>query len=238
MPDRYDTYSLKQLLLKLHDEFPNIVAVYLFGSRRHRTLSARSDVDLLLRLESPIRSEEIRDFALEHCPALDFFLIDGASATSCANGSQVRAASLSQLVTKLDAIKVWSARDGFPNVEVDWHFDVIKGLNPMMTTLVSSVPFPSKAENVADHIIEPPSRDRVITQWDKLKQHPLYIIAGTSLLVASATFKIIQEVRIVPLKERIEWLEHRLNEPSDDAKSTIQADSLKSLEAIESDSAK
>ncbi|WP_421654495.1 nucleotidyltransferase domain-containing protein [Microbulbifer harenosus] len=88
---RYDTYSLKKILTDLTNTFTGVTEVYLFGSRLHRTMSTRSDVDLLISVDKSVLAEDIRDFAIAECKALDFFLIDRGVATSCANGSKVRA---------------------------------------------------------------------------------------------------------------------------------------------------
>jgi len=138
---RYDTFSLKKIMGALTDDFKGVSEIYLFGSRLHRTRSTRSDVDLLINVDESVVGEDVRDFALRECPALDFFLIDRGVATSSANGSKVRAKNKKDLVTRLGAIKIWDRNKGFLPVDIDWDFNVIKGMNPMMTTLVSESRF-------------------------------------------------------------------------------------------------
>ena len=139
---RYDQYSLKDLLTNLTKKFEGITEVYLFGSRLHKTLSTRSDVDLLITIDDTINAEDIRSFALEECPALDFFLIEGGCAISCANNSRVRAKNKKQLIDGLGAKKIWKKSKGCLPIDIDWNFKVIKGMPPIMTSLVSE--FPSK----------------------------------------------------------------------------------------------
>jgi predicted nucleotidyltransferase len=45
-----ESYDLKQLALRLTETFQQIQALYLFGSRRYRAGSPRSDVDILVEL--------------------------------------------------------------------------------------------------------------------------------------------------------------------------------------------
>ncbi len=70
---RYDTYSLKKLMNTFTNDFKGVSEIFLFGSRLHRTRSTRSDVDLLVNVDDSVVGEEVRDFALINCPALDFF---------------------------------------------------------------------------------------------------------------------------------------------------------------------
>ena len=112
-------------------------------------MSTRSDVDLLLVTGNHVTPEDVRDYALQVCPALDFFFVDGGLAVSCANGSKVKARSQKDLIRRLGALKLWDRKTGFLEVDVDWKFEVIKGHTPIYTTLVSGGPFPSKAEAIA-----------------------------------------------------------------------------------------
>jgi len=199
---RYDTYSIRKLLGDLTEKFTGVSEVYLFGSRLHRTRSTRSDVDLLISVDSSVIGEDVRDFALGECPALDFFLIDNGVATSCANGSKVRSRSKKGLVASLGAVKIWDKSAGFLPADIDWEFHVIKGMNPMMTTLVSSSPFPSKADAVSYG--EPLETDaKPISMWSRVKDHPIWVVAVVACAVAAITFKVTYEMRIVPLENEI-----------------------------------
>jgi hypothetical protein len=213
---RYDEYSLKKLLNDLTSEYTGISEVYLFGSRLHRTRSTKSDVDLLIEVNESVLGEDIRDFALRECPALDFFLLDDGIATSCANGSRVRAKNKKELVRRLGAVKIWDISKGFLAVDVDWEFKVIKGMTPMMTTLVSSTPFPSKADAVAENM---PIEVEVAqsTGWDTLSSHPIRIVAGSVTVACAITFTTIYQLRIVPLEREISNLQQELNKHTSNA---------------------
>jgi len=210
MDSRCDTYSLRNIIIDLTTKFDGIAEIYIFGSRRHRTMSTRSDLDLLLRADHEVQPEDVRDFALEQCPVLDFFFVDRGIATSCANGSKVKARSNRDLVYRLDAIKIWDRVAGFSKVDIDWDFAVIKGLDPMMTTLISAVPLPSKKEAVAPNVpvtTEATGRSR----WRDIAVHPISIIVIVGLAVAGTTFAVIRETRIVPLKEDVDRLQKQID---------------------------
>ena len=66
-------YKLKDLAIWLGAGFPQIVALYLFGSRRYRTGSSRSDIDVLVELKpgTHIRPAELRAFSSETAQHLD-----------------------------------------------------------------------------------------------------------------------------------------------------------------------
>lgn len=204
---RCDKYSLKTLILDLQKECPGIKEAYIFGSRRHRTRSTRSDVDILLVVDSGTSSEDIRDFALRECPALDFFILDGAGATSCANSSKVQGNSKKNLIGRLDALPLWTAQKGFASSDVDWDFEVIKGMNPIMTTLVTSVPYPSKAEAISS-LPQTTSESCDSNAWASLKNNPICIVTGVAVAAITITFLVIQSLRITPLLERINELEN------------------------------
>ena len=214
MHGRYDTFSLKQLLLDLHREFPSLKAAHLFGSRLHRTRSTRSDVDILIEIGDEVRGEQVRDFALAHCPALDLFLLDGGTATSCANGSKVKGSSRRDLLRRLGSEKLWSSSGGFTNADVDWDFEVIKGRDPMMTTLVSASPYPSKSLNVSDN----PAPEQPAPSpfgLHQVKQHPVIAAVLIAVATAAVVFGVVRELRIVPLKEDNERLLQRIEELQD-----------------------
>lgn len=214
---KYDTYSIKKLLGNLTDRFSGISEIYLFGSRLHRTRSTRSDVDLLITVDKAVVGEDVRDFALEECSALDFFLIDGGVATSCANGSKVRGRSKKSLVKNLGAVKIWDKSLGFLPADIDWEFNVIKGMDPVMTTLISSTPFPSKAEAIS----EGNPSETVINNdslWSNIKDHPIWVIAFVACATAAITFKATYELRIVPLEKEIINLEKTIKISKDAGK--------------------
>jgi REase_DpnII-MboI/Nucleotidyltransferase domain len=137
------TYRLKNLAVQLRDRFAPIDALYLFGSRRYRTGSPRSDIDVLVELKpnSHVRSAELRAFSSEHCPALDLFLAEGGKAVSCENESSVRAASFAELVTKLEAVCFWKRSEGIvETADIDWDVTVPIAVDFIPTALVTGVP--------------------------------------------------------------------------------------------------
>src|SRR5271165_3339348 len=120
------TYDLRELAEALGAAFTQIQALYLFGSRRYRTRSPRSDVDILVELidGTHIRPQELRVFSGEHCTALDLFVADGGKAISCANESSVQAESFSALVSRLEAICFWKRSEGPVVADIDWRFEL------------------------------------------------------------------------------------------------------------------
>jgi hypothetical protein len=152
--------------------------------------------------------EDIRDFALRECPALDFFILDGGSATSCANGSKVKGRSKKDLISRLDALPLWTDQKGFSYSDVDWDFEVIKGMSPMMTTLVTSVPFPSKSDAISSiPIVDSEDKDK--NRWALVKDHPIWIISGVAVASITITILLMNTLRIAPLQERISELEKK-----------------------------
>ena len=137
------TYRLKDLAVLLGERFAQIEALYLFGSRRYKTGSPRSDIDVLVELEpkSHVRPAEVRTFTSENCPALDLFMAEEGKAVSCANESSVRADSLAELVTKLQAVCFWKRSEGvIETADVDWDVEVSTNVDFAMTALVTGIP--------------------------------------------------------------------------------------------------
>jgi hypothetical protein len=115
-------------------------------SRRYRTGSPRSDVDILVELAhgARIRPQELWTFSSEHCPALDLFLTDGGKAVSCANESCVQAESLSALVSRLEAICFWTRAAGALTADIDWHLRVPLAVDFEPTALLTDEPVSGK----------------------------------------------------------------------------------------------
>jgi hypothetical protein len=149
-----------------------------------------------------VAPDDVRDFALRKCPALDFFVVAGGVATSCANGSKVRGTSKANLIQRLDAILLWNAASGFTNNDVDWEFEVIKGLNPVMTSLVTSQPFPSKMEALSS-LPSPPEASPRINPWEAIKSNPIWIVAAAVVCSAAVTYAFVNTLIIAPLRETI-----------------------------------
>jgi len=134
-------HNLKQLLAELVKSQPGVEEIYLFGSRAYNTGSLRSDCDLLVRIsaERLARSSDFRDFSIQQCPALDFFLCAEARATSCSNDSYVYATTFQELITKLDAVKLWTRASGFSDFSFidsgNWVFETAHVAQFAMTSL-------------------------------------------------------------------------------------------------------
>ena len=228
MNSKYVQHSLKQIINDLTLEFDGIRKVYIFGSRRHRTMSTRSDLDLLLTASANVRPDDVRDFAIRECKALDFFFMERGSARSCDNGSRVRAKSDNDLIYKLDALEIWDNRSGFTNADIAWEFEVIRGQEPVMTTLISANPFPSKSEAIASNeatISEAGGRSKFKDLlFSRLSTAFIAGIAGVTI-----TFNAIEQTRIIPLKEENERLEKQivdLNKAIDDENGEDEADGV------------
>ena len=196
---KYDRFSLRSLITGLISAHPGISEIYLFGSRRHRTRSTRSDVDILVTASDDVRPEDVRDFALANCPALDIFFVDRGAATSCANGSKVRGTSKRDLLSRLDALELWNSSVGFLSADVDWDFEVIKDQKMVMTMMISSTAFPSKALAISSLV---PADAAAFPKWD-FKYHPLVVIVTAMAVAAAATFAITYQLRIVPLENTL-----------------------------------
>jgi hypothetical protein len=118
-------HNLKVLLETLVVSQNGIDSLYLFGSRAYGTGSHRSDCDILVGIlpGKHVKSSELRDFAMEHCSALDFFIATGGHAISCMNDSFVYADSFDELVKRLDAVLMWDRDNGFREVPFEWVFE-------------------------------------------------------------------------------------------------------------------
>ena len=92
-------------------KFP-IDAIYLFGSRRFRTDSVRSDIDIFFETDEHIKPSEVRTLIDERCKALDIFLLDRAKAASVVNESYVLGEDNSDILNKCSAVKLWSKGKG------------------------------------------------------------------------------------------------------------------------------
>jgi len=137
-----ESYDLRELTERLAEAFPQIAALYLFGSRRYRTGSPRSDVDVLVELtdSAHVRPQELRAFSAEYCRALDLFLAEGGKAVSCANESQVRAGSFPELVTRLEAVCFWNRSKGLLSADIDWEFELPIGIDFIPTAMITVEP--------------------------------------------------------------------------------------------------
>lgn len=117
-------YNLEEISAQLFVRFPVAAELFLFGSRRHRTRSERSDVDLLLKHDGHLKASEVREFIDEVCPALDVFLVDGFKAVSVVNDSYVESSDFASLLEVLSGVKVWDREARKADADVDWEMIV------------------------------------------------------------------------------------------------------------------
>lgn len=79
---------------------------YLFGSRRHRTGSVRSDIDILIFLDRVVTGEQAQEiWNLE--PYLDIFYGSDGSVRSLVNESSITLPNRALLVSQLDALPLF-----------------------------------------------------------------------------------------------------------------------------------
>jgi len=141
------TYKIRDLATWIGARFDQIEALYLFGSRRYRTGSSRSDIDVLVELEpdSHIRPADLRAFSSEVCPALDLFLAEGGKAVSCENESSVRAPTFGELVRKLEAVRFWKRSGGvIESADIDWTVTVPMDVEFVPTAMLTGTPIPGR----------------------------------------------------------------------------------------------
>lgn len=98
---------LKETLLQLSEDLdlPELT-VYIFGSRRHKTGSVRSDIDLLFITGRRLTSEDAQRI-WDAEPYLDVFQATGGTADSLVNDSRLVADSRDNLVALVDAVPLF-----------------------------------------------------------------------------------------------------------------------------------
>lgn len=105
-------FDLEAAVNVLVGKFHEIREVFIFGSRRFNTDSARSDIDLLIILDGRIKPSIIRGFLIEYSTALDLFILENGRATSVANESYISDKNNDELVKKLSAVKIFDREIG------------------------------------------------------------------------------------------------------------------------------
>lgn len=141
-----DDIDLKTVISVLAGKFSGIDSIYIFGSRRYKTESVRSDIDLLITTTERIKQSDLRDHTLETCTALDLFLLDDNKATSIANESFISDDTQLSLLAKLSAIKLYVRGSGFTD-EMDSY--IVLPLDRRVNHKLSSLPnLPSDAYEI------------------------------------------------------------------------------------------
>lgn len=105
-------FDLQAYCTDFGSRFP-VSEIYLFGSRRHQTGSLRSDIDLLVVPNGNIRPSDLREEVTQKCKALDFFILERGTARSVINDSYISAHDDHAIISRCDAVRVWSASSGF-----------------------------------------------------------------------------------------------------------------------------
>ena len=114
------SYDLHELVARATAEY-QLKAIYLFGSRRFKTLSLRSDIDVFFVPASYIKASDLRRFRDETCLALDIFLLEHGRATSAVNDSYIQLDDDESVIDVTRAIKLWSKADGIStDPDISW----------------------------------------------------------------------------------------------------------------------
>lgn len=138
---KYLIWNLKDIINELSIKHPEIMEIYLFGSRAYKTESVRSDIDILAFTCSPIAPVKVNEWLHEKYPPVDLFTsYDRIYAISVVNGSKVsfrndgRNANLQQ---QLDAILLWTREFGFSNSYLDWNIETANNITFQMSIIPS-----------------------------------------------------------------------------------------------------
>jgi len=107
--------DLRAIISVLFGQFSQIEAAYIFGSRRYKSGSTRSDIDILLTTSDHLKPSDLRDFTVKHCKSLDLFILEHGKAVSVANESYVTAENNDALVAKLNAKLIYDRDNGSSN---------------------------------------------------------------------------------------------------------------------------
>ena len=122
--------DLQELALELCEILSDTsLTIYLFGSRKEKTGSTRSDVDLLIELPRRASDKEAgRIWDAE--PYLDVFALDHGIATSLVNESQLRAKSNRDVVRMVGAVCLMRKGSWLNEADEYRHQTVLSDRNP------------------------------------------------------------------------------------------------------------
>lgn len=128
-----ETVDLHDAVRRLAAGLEGLRTVFLFGSRRYKTGSPRSDIDLLLEFADEIPSDHDVAKAARHVSVyFDAFVATGDIARSAINGSRIRADGDQSLVQMLDAVEIYNAEDGIVG-DAHGPQEIIAGWVPIYT---------------------------------------------------------------------------------------------------------
>lgn len=112
--------DLQKDLQMLLAQFKGIQKIYLFGSRAYKTNSTRSDIDIYLITKNIIAPSELDRFIDEH-EYLDIFTGTNKCISSCSTNALIVKKGFKSLSKQLDAVLLWSSKQGFINSDYYIH---------------------------------------------------------------------------------------------------------------------
>lgn len=145
--------DLKTVVETLTTEFPSICEVYLFGSRRYRTGSVRSDIDLLLITKNDELDYHLPRRVREMEAYIDAFQAVAGKAISFANHSQISASDRQELLNTLSVVMLWTSRDGWCAESEHANQEVLRGSVPQYTQAQFEHGTIDPAESLADIVV-------------------------------------------------------------------------------------
>ena len=127
--------NLRELLLEIAERLGiNEMTAYLFGSRKDRTGSVRSDIDILLLLDRRLTQEEAH-WLWNFEPYLDVFVARKGIAQSVVNESELSATDDDELIAMLGAKPLYLAGDWQRSADDLAHQRLLAERNPAATML-------------------------------------------------------------------------------------------------------
>ena len=138
---KFITWNLQDIINELVLHHPEIIRVYLFGSRAYKTGSFRSDIDILAVTEEPIAVAAVNSWLHEQYPPVDLFTTyDEKNASSVINGSVIKFnknGKHNDLFEQLDAILLWEKSKGFSVSFSDWNIQTLNNITFQMSIIPS-----------------------------------------------------------------------------------------------------
>jgi nucleoside phosphorylase len=165
--------SLREAVEELAIQLPQVVDIRLFGSRRHRSGSTRSDVDLLITGDQLPPASNVAAIAREIDSYLDVFIGRGGVAQSVVNESVIVEDNLDRLAERLDAVPLWERTLGWVG-ESDFEVvRVLAGFNPPYTLAAVAGPEPlvSRAEVLFVSALAK-EHSAIVSEFDRLLATP------------------------------------------------------------------
>jgi nucleoside phosphorylase/predicted nucleotidyltransferase len=165
-----ETINLHQVVADFVERAPAIVRVHLFGSRRYKTGSPRSDIDLLVEINGARPSDRQLAEAIRRVNVyIDAFVISGDTARSVINGSIISASPGKTMCETLDAVPIWSESAGITDQD---HADqVILGDWTPVYTIAAEHGDPAATRRPIDYLILTALSDEFVAMQAALKPY-------------------------------------------------------------------